>query len=114
MRRSRFCVAQPGFRVKKLVIVTTLLDARQYTRDDVAELYHCRWLAELDIRAIKVTLGMDVLRCKTPEMVRREIWSCLLVYNLVRQTLGWPSALQAGCLPRQLSFTACCKRSRAG
>jgi putative transposase len=62
VREIEVAVAQPGFRVASLVVVTTLLDARQYTRNDVAELYHRRWLAELDLRAIKITLGIDVLR----------------------------------------------------
>ena len=87
------------------MVITTLLDADAYTKNDVAELYHERWLVELDIRAIKISLGMDVLRCKTPEMVRREIWTCLLAYNLIRQTL-LQAALAAGRSPRQLSFTA--------
>src|SRR5437667_12590561 len=54
--------AQPGFRVETLVIVTTLLDATRYPRTDLAELYHPRWLAELDLRAINVTAGNDGLR----------------------------------------------------
>jgi len=66
--------------------------------------YHYRWLAELDIRAIKVTMGMDVLRCKTPEMVRKEMWTCLLAYNLIRQTM-LQAAQKAGVSPRSLSFT---------
>ena len=65
-------VSQPGFRVESLIVVTTLLDATDYSKDDVAELYHQRWLVELDIRAIKISMGMDVLRCRSPEMVRRE------------------------------------------
>ncbi len=73
LREVEVAVPQPGFRTESLVVVTTLTDARRYTREDLAELYHRRWLAELDIRAIKVTLGMDVLRSKSPEMVRREI-----------------------------------------
>lgn len=113
VREVEFCVAQPGFRVETLILVTTLTDARRYTRDDLAELYHRRWLAELDIRAIKVTMGMDVLRAKSPEMVRREIWAGLLAYNLVRQTL-LASALQAGRSPRQLSFTAAMQKIAAG
>jgi hypothetical protein len=113
VREVEFCVAQPGFRVETLIVVTTLSDARRYTRDDLAELYHRRWLAELDIRAIKVTMGMDVLRAKSPEMVRREIWAGLLAYNLVRQTL-LASALQAGRSPRQLSFTAALQKIAAG
>jgi hypothetical protein len=105
VREIHVQVAQPGFRVEALVVVTTLLDAEEYTHDDVAELYHRRWLVELDIRALKTTLGLDVLRCKTPEMVRREIWTGLLAYNLIRQNL-LHAALASGKSPRQLSFTA--------
>jgi hypothetical protein len=104
IREVEVAVAQPGFRVKSLVVVTSLLDAEQYTRDDVAELYHDRWLAELDLRSIKVTLGLDVLRCKSPEMVRREIWAGLLAYNLIRQTM-LNAARSHDLSPRQLSFS---------
>jgi putative transposase len=113
LREVEFAVAQPGFRTEVLLVVTTLTDARCYARGDIAELYHRRWLAELDIRAIKVTLGMDVLRCKTPEMVRREIWTCLLAYNLIRQTL-LAAARHADRSPRQLSFTAAMQKIAAG
>ena len=98
-------VHQPGFRTESLVVVTSLTDAEQITKDDIAELYRQRWLAELDLRAIKVTMGMDVLRCQSPDMVRREIWTCLLAYNLIRQTM-LEAALQSERSPRQLSFTA--------
>ena len=112
VREVQVQVHQPGFRVESFVAVTTLLDADEYTKDDVAELYHQRWLVELDIRTIKVTLGMEVLRCKTPEMVRREIWTCLLAHNLIRQTL-LQAALAAGRSPRQLSFTAALQKTAA-
>ena len=105
VREIRVCVGQPGFRVKSFVAVTTLTDATQYAKDEIASLYQCRWLAELDIRAIKITMGMDILRCKTPEMVRKEMWTCLLAYNLIRQTM-LQSAQEAGLSPRALSFTA--------
>jgi hypothetical protein len=105
VREIQVHVGRPGFRTESLVVVTTLTDSGEYAKDDIAELYHCRWLAELDIRAIKITLGMDVLRCKTPEMVRKEMWMCLLAYNLIRQTM-LQSARESGHLPRQLSFTA--------
>ena len=68
LREVEVAVAQPGFRTEVLVVVTTLTDARRCTRGDIAELYHRRWLAELDIRAIKISMGMDVLRAKSPEM----------------------------------------------
>jgi hypothetical protein len=98
-------VAQPGFRAKSLVVVTTLRDADEYAAREIAGLYRARWLAELDIRAIKITLDMDVLRCKTPEMARREVWTHLLTYNFIRRaTLG--SASASGLTPGELSFTA--------
>ena len=112
VREVQVCVAQPGFRTESLVVVTTLLDARRYRLEEIAELYHQRWLAELDIRAIKVTLGMDVLRCKSPDMVRREMWTCVLAYNLIRQTM-LNSALRHARSPRQLSFTAAMQKIAA-
>ena len=97
-------VAEPGFRTESLDIVTTLTDAELYSREEIAELYRARWLAELDIRAIKCTMGMDELRCKSPEMVRKEIWTCLLAYNMIRQKI-MQSALEQGIAPRTMSFT---------
>jgi len=105
VREIHVHVNHPGFRTESFVVVTTLTDARKYTRDDIAELYHDRWLAELDIRAIKITLGMDILRCKTPHMVRNEMWTCLLAYNLIRRTM-LQSAWASGQSPRRLSFSA--------
>jgi hypothetical protein len=93
----------PGFRTKVVVVVTTLLDAEMYSPRDLAELYRARWHAELDLRSLKITLGMDVLRCKTPEMVRKEIWAHFLAYNLIR-TLMARAAEDIGCTPRDLSF----------
>ena len=105
VREVHVHVGRPGFRSESLVVVTTLTDVVEYAKDDIAELYHSRWLAELDIRAIKITMGMDILRCKTPEMVRKEMWTCLLAYNLIRRTL-LQSARESGHRPRLLSFTA--------
>jgi putative transposase len=112
VREVEVQVEQPGFRVDSFVAVTTLEDADQYSRADIAELYHQRWLAELDIRTIKITLGLDVLRCKTPEMVRRELWTGLLAYNLIRQTM-LQAAMPAGLSPRQLSFAAALQKIAA-
>ncbi len=113
VRELEVQVDQPGFRTESFVVVTTLRDAERYTKEDVAELYHRRWLVELDIRAIKVTLGMDVLRAKSPEMVRREIWTCLLAYNLIRRSM-LQAAEASGCSPRALSFTAALQKIAAG
>jgi len=112
LREVHVQVDQPGFRVGSLIVVTTLTDADEYSKDDVAELYHKRWLVELDIRALKVSLGMDVLRCQTPEMIRKEIWTCLLAYNLIRQSM-LEAALPSKLSPRQLSFTAALQKIAA-
>jgi hypothetical protein len=105
VREIQVHVNQPGFRTESFVAVSTLTDTRQYTQDDIAELYHRRWMAELDLRAIKITMGMDHLRCKTPAMVHKEIWTCLLAYNLIRRTI-LQSARKSGQSPRTLSFSA--------
>jgi putative transposase len=112
MREVGVQVNQPGFRVESLVVVTTLLDAERYTREDLAELYQQRWHVELDIRSIKISMSMDVLRCKTPEMVRKEIGTCLLAYNLIRQTM-LQAALLAERSPRQMSFAAALQKIAA-
>jgi len=112
VREVHVQVRQPGFRVESLVVVTTLTDAQKYSKEDIGELYHQRWLVELDIRTIKVTMGMDVLRCQSAEMVRREIWTCLLAYNLIRQTM-LEAALKSERSPRELSFTAALQKIAA-
>lgn len=103
IRELRFRVDRRGYRSRTIIVATTLVDAQQYRKDDLAELYHQRWRIELDIRDIKQTLHMDVLRGKTPEMLRREIWAHLLAYNLARQVMA-QAATQKGVSPRQLSF----------
>jgi hypothetical protein len=103
VRELRVRVAQKGFRTRVLVIVTTLLDPIIYTQNSLSLLYRQRWHAELDLRSIKVVLGMDVLRCKTPEMVRKEIWMTLLGYNVIRALLAKAAVIHARD-PRHLSF----------
>jgi hypothetical protein len=87
----------------KKIIVTTLLDAKRYSKKDLLEFYDQRWQIELDLRAIKSVMGMSILRCKTPDMVRKEIWMYMLVYNLIRLFL-LQSALVFKISPRNLSF----------
>ncbi len=103
LREVRVQVDTPGTRTRVLTVVTTLLDAEEYSRADIADAYHQRWHVELDIRNIKRTLHMNILTCKTPEMLAKEIWTHLLGYNLVRQALAEASRA-AGVSPRQLSF----------
>jgi len=104
IREVRVGVRHPGFRTQALVAVTTLLDPEEFPRADVAILYRIRWYAELDLRALKQALQMDVLRGQSPEMVRKEVWAHLLAYNLVRGLMA-RAAPEAGLLPVQLSFT---------
>ena len=108
LREIRFQVTEPGRRVRSLTVVTTLVDPDEYSKEDIAELYGFRWHSELDIRAIKQTLGLDHVRCKSPSMVRKELWTTLLAYNLIRTTAA-AAALLHGKQPRQISFTGTCQ-----
>jgi len=102
VRESRIRVAQPGFRTKVIVVVTTLLDPRQASKEDLAALYRARWHNELDLRAIKSTMQMRELRCKTPALVRKEVWTHALAYNLIR-TIMAQAAHQHQLEPRSIS-----------
>jgi len=103
VRECRVRLTQPGFRVSVLVLATTLLDPIAYPPAELAQLYFARWNAELDLRSLKQTLQMDVLRCKTPELVRKELWTHILAYNLIRTVLA-QAAHKHDLLPRCLSF----------
>jgi putative transposase len=113
VREVRTQVRIPGFRAQELVVVTTLLDAVTYSREEIADLYHARWHVELDIRAIKSTLKMETLRCLTPLMMEKEIWATFPGYNLVRK-VSCQAALLADKHPRQISFTATPQAVRGG
>ena len=95
---------QRACRVRELVVVTTFTDSEAYPQEDILELYHERWNVEIDLRSIKTHMHMEILSCRTPEMVRKEIWAHLLAYNLVRQVMA-QAARAHGVTPRQLSFT---------
>ena len=75
VRETRIRVRQPGFRTRSIVVVTTLLDPKLATKEDLATLYRARWHNELDIRSLKSAMQMGELRCKTPELVRKEVWT---------------------------------------
>ncbi len=90
-------------KVGKKILVTTFLSPRKVTKAELERLYWQRWNVELDLRNIKATLGMDTLRCKTPQMCEKEFWVYLLTYNLIRLLMA-EAALRAAVSPRQLSF----------
>jgi hypothetical protein len=104
VRVVHFVVRQRGFRTRAVYLVTTLVDAQTYPVHELAVLYRERWQAELDIRALKQSLGLKLLSCQTPEMVHAELWVHLLAYNLVRCVLA-QAATDLGLKARQLSFT---------
>lgn len=103
MRELRYRVKQRGFRTQEIRLVTTLLDAEAFPQAELAALYRQRWHCELDLRSLKPVLGLGRLRCKTPQMVRKELWTHLLGYNLVRQQMARAARLHH-CSPRRLSF----------
>lgn len=76
-----------GYRSQQVTLVTTLLDPRRYPKQELAELYHSRWRIEINLRHLKQTMGMDVLRCQSVEGVLKELWMYMLVYNLVRLSM---------------------------
>jgi hypothetical protein len=104
VREVRVRVVVAGFRTTRLVVVTTLVDAAAFGQEDVAVLYRMRWYAELDLRSLKQTLQMDILRCQSPEMVQKEVWAHLLAYNLLRGQMA-RAAEEGGLLTLQVSFT---------
>ena len=108
LRILPFDVTVPGRRVETITVVTTLIDPAAYPKEDIAELYGYRWNAELDIRDIKQTLGLDHARCKSPEMVLRELWVTMLAYNLIRKVIATAAAVHDK-QPRQLGFTLACQ-----
>jgi hypothetical protein len=103
VREARVRVEQPGFRTRSVVVVTTLLDAEQTTKEELAELYRARWNNELDLRSLKSTMQMGELRAKTPEAVRKEVWAHVLAYNLIRTVMA-QAAARHEVPPRSISF----------
>lgn len=104
LREVRVVVSVPGFRTKTLFLITTLSDATIYTVQQLADLYRRRWQAELQFRSLKTQMGMKQLRCKTPEMLRKEFALYLVAYNCIR-LVGAEAARDQGLEPYQISFT---------
>jgi hypothetical protein len=108
LREIRYHIVERGRRTRTIDIITTYLDPDQYSKQDLAELYGFRWNSELDIRSIKASLNLVHVRCKSPEMVRRELWTTMLAYNLIRTTAAGAAWLHDK-QPRQISFTSTCQ-----
>jgi putative transposase len=104
VRHLKYKVEQKGFRTREITLATSLIDAAIYEADELAGLYHRRWMVELHIRSLKTQMQMDHLRCQSPQMVRKEIHCHMIGYNLVRSAM-LASALRFGLCPSRLSFT---------
>ena len=87
VRELRYRISTPGFRVRAITLVATLLDAQVYPSDELAELYRRRWEIETNFGHLKTTMRMDVLRCRSVEGVLKELTMFALVYNLVRTVM---------------------------
>lgn len=103
LREVHYYICIPGFRTKQVTLITTLLDALAHPAKELLKIYELRWQVELDLKHIKITLGMDVLRGKTPDMIRKEIYVHLLGYNLLR-TVMWSAGTTHGVHPLRLSL----------
>lgn len=104
VREVHLFIQQPGFRPKEIILVTTLLDPKRYSKAKLAELYQLRWhTTEVNLKHLKTTLKMEMIAAKTPEMVQKDIYMHLLAYNLLR-TLMWQSAQATQMSPLRLSL----------
>ena len=112
IRLIRFTVDIPGFRSETITVATTLLDPAAYPLEEIAGLYRDRWLIELRFRDIKTTMGMEVLRGKSADVVRKEIYMHLLAYNMVRSVM-WQAAWRHSRPLHRLSFAGTMDRLNA-
>jgi len=111
LREMKYAIEAPGRKSGPFVIVTTMLDHEgddAVSYQDIADLFGFRWNAELDIRSIKTFMNLNFVRCKSPEMVRREFWITILSYNLIRTTIATAAALHDK-KPRQISYVSACQ-----
>ncbi len=103
VRVLRFDTRVKGFRSRRILVVTTLLDPQAFPLEKIAALYRDRWTVELRIREVKTTLQMEILRGRSEDIVRKEIYLHFLAYNLIR-ALMWQAAQDHGRSLHRLSF----------
>jgi hypothetical protein len=111
VRQVRIASVPRGFRSRTIVVATTLLDPIAYPADEVRTLFRDRWTVELNLRSVKISLGMDVLRGESPDVVRKEVAMHFLAYNLIRLVM-WRAARKHGKDLHRLSFTGTLHRLR--
>jgi hypothetical protein len=103
VRELRIRVHVPGCRVQVVTLVTTLLDPKRYPKEELARLYECRWGVEVNLRHLKTTMQMDVLRCETRQGVLKELAMFVVAYNLVRRVMR-EAARRQRVQPNRISF----------
>ena len=106
VRVIRFTATLRGFRSRRVTLVTTLLDPKLFPPQDLVALYARRWRLELCLRDLKTTLGMEQLRCKTPDMAEKELLAYLVAHNLIRCMMAEAVARHPVDLER-MSFKGC-------
>jgi hypothetical protein len=94
VRELRYKVSQRGFRVRMVTLVTTLLNSEIYSVADLSQLYRLRWQVELDFRHIKITMKMDVLKCKTADGIMKELTMFAIVYDLICSLMAESARVQ--------------------
>lgn len=105
LRQIKIRVNTPGYRAKDFYLITSLTDAERYPAAAIADLYLQRWDVELFLRDLKTTMGLDILRGKSPAMVEKEILMHLIVYNCLRLLIN-EAAQKLETQPREISFKA--------
>jgi hypothetical protein len=111
VRELRFRVGAKNARSRVITLATTL-SARAFPKGAIADLYRARWRAELDLRSLKSILHMDILRGRTPAMLRKELWAHFLAYNLIRTVMA-QAALTHHRPPHTISFKGTLQLLRA-
>jgi hypothetical protein len=103
VRELRYKITRRGYRTREVTLVTTLLDHKRYSAAELADLYRQRWRIETDFKHLKITLRMDVLKCRTVAGVEKEAVMFVLVYNLVRMVMH-AAARRQQVPPARISF----------
>ena len=103
VRDVRYRVSRPGYRTREITLLTTLLDPQRSAAADLAALYATRWQVETNLKHLKQTLRMDVLKTKTVRGIQKELAMFALVYNLVRLVM-WRSAQEQSLPTQRISF----------
>lgn len=103
LRETHITIAKNGFRTTTVKVISTLIDHHLYSKEDLSQLLLRRWNIELDLKILKRNLGIDFLKGKSPDMVRKEIWMNILAFNLVRRLIN-AACFSTGIAPRKISF----------